>query len=112
MRIAVPLSNGSLCQHFGHCETFAMFDVSPEGDRVLDTTSAVPPPHAPGVLPVWLRDQGVNIVLAGGMGSRAQALFGEAGIKVVTGVASAPAEEVVQAYLSGTLESGVNACDH
>jgi predicted Fe-Mo cluster-binding NifX family protein len=54
----------------------------------------------------------VNLVLAGGMGSRAQALFEEAGIQVVTGVLSIPADEVVQAYLNGTLTTGANACDH
>lgn len=112
MRIVLPLSGGLLCQHFGHCETFAMFDVSAEGGQVLGRTSATPPPHAPGVLPQWLHEQGVNLVLAGGMGSRAQTLFGEAGIRVVTGVPSLPAEEVVQAYLNGTLTTGVNTCDH
>ncbi len=112
MKIALPLSRGVLCQHFGHCEAFEMFDVSAEGGQVLARTSSTPPPHAPGVLPEWLQTQGVNLVLAGGMGSRAQTLFAEAGIRVVTGVPSVPAEEVVQAYLNGTLTTGVNACDH
>jgi predicted Fe-Mo cluster-binding NifX family protein len=112
MRIAVPLSAGLLCQHFGHCETFAIFDVSPSNRQVLGRSSAVPPPHAPGALPQWLQERGVTVVLAGGMGSRAQTLFGSAGIQVVTGVQSAPAEEVVMAYLNGSLTTGVNACDH
>mgnify|MGYP001222457116 CR=1 FL=1 len=112
MKIALPLSGGLLCQHFGHSEAFEIFDVSTEDRQVLDRTSAVPPPHAPGVLPRWLQEQGVDLVLAGGMGSRAQALFGEAGIRVVTGIQSAPAEEIVQAYLNGTLTTGVNVCDH
>ena len=112
MRIALPLSDGRLCQHFGHCETFALFDVSPEGREVLGRISTVPPPHAPGVLPEWLRGQGVDLVLAGGMGARAKAIFCDAGIQVVSGVASAPADEVVQTYLDGTLATGANTCDH
>jgi predicted Fe-Mo cluster-binding NifX family protein len=64
------------------------------------------------VLPRWLQERGVSLVLAGGLGSRAQALFGAAGIQVVTGAPSAAAGEVVQAYLNGTLTTGVNACDH
>jgi predicted Fe-Mo cluster-binding NifX family protein len=110
MKIAMPLSQGVLCQHFGHCEAFEMFDVSAEG-KVLSRTSAVPPPHAPGVLPRWLQNQGLDLVLAGGMRWRAQAFLGEAGIRVVTGVPSAPVEEVAQVYLHGTLTTGVNACD-
>jgi predicted Fe-Mo cluster-binding NifX family protein len=112
MRIAVPLSGGLLCQHFGHCESFAMYDVSPGDRQVLGHSSEIPPAHAPGVLPRWLREQGVNLVLAGGMGSRARALFAEAGIQVVTGVLSELADEVVRAYLNGTLTTGANACDH
>jgi ATP-binding protein involved in chromosome partitioning len=112
MRIAVPLSGGLLCQHFGHCETFAMFDVSPGGRQVYGQTPEVPPAHAPGVLPRWLQERGVTLVLAGGMGSRAQARFGDAGIQVVTGAPSAPAADVVQGYLNGTLTTGINACDH
>jgi ATP-binding protein involved in chromosome partitioning len=112
MRIAVPLSGGLLCQHFGHCETVAVFDVLPENRQVLGQTSETPPAHAPGVLPRWLQERGVSLVLAGGMGSRAQALFEEAGIQVVTGLLSVPADEVVQAYLNGALTTGANACDH
>ena len=26
MKIAIPTANGRLCQHFGHCETFAIRD--------------------------------------------------------------------------------------
>jgi ATP-binding protein involved in chromosome partitioning len=112
VKIAVPLSDGLLCQHFGHCETFALFDVSVEDRQMLGRTSAVPPAHAPGVLPRWLQEQGVNLVLAGGMGSSARTLCGDAGIQVVTGVPSAPADEIVRAYLDGTLTTGVHECDH
>jgi predicted Fe-Mo cluster-binding NifX family protein len=46
------------------------------------------------------------------MSSRAQALLERAGIRAVTGVPGAPAEELVQAYLNGTLTTVPNACDH
>lgn len=26
-KIAIPLENGRLCSHFGHCEQFAIIDV-------------------------------------------------------------------------------------
>jgi predicted Fe-Mo cluster-binding NifX family protein len=59
-----------------------------------------------------LKEKGVNLIIAGGMGSRAQELFAEKGIKVVVGVSSDAPENVVENYLKGVLSSGENICDH
>lgn len=112
MRIAIPLAGRLLCQHFGHCEQFALFDVSPEGCQLRQTIFVTPPEHAPGLLPRWLKEQGVEVVIAGGMGSRAQSLFKESGIRVVTGAPSLFGEEIVRAFLAGILVTGANACEH
>jgi len=112
MRIAIPLAQGRLCLHFGHCEEFAIVDVDSEEKCVSGVHRQVPPPHAPGILPQWLGRQKVNIVIAGGMGSRAQSLFAENGIQVVTGATAGGPEEIVAAYLNGTLQTGANICDH
>lgn len=112
MKIAVPVAQDRLCPHFGHCHHFAMFDVDPVTSTVRGRENLVPPPHEPGVLPRWLHEQQATVILAGGMGARAQQLFAAAGIGVIVG---APAEEpgaVVQAYLEGSLKAGVNLCDH
>jgi predicted Fe-Mo cluster-binding NifX family protein len=112
MVIAVPVANGMLAQHFGHCEEFALFEVEPDGKTVSDKRVLTPPPHEPGVLPRWLHEQGANVIIAGGMGSRAQSLFSENSIKVVVGAPAEDAEQVVRAHLDGSLEPGVNVCDH
>jgi ATP-binding protein involved in chromosome partitioning len=112
MKIAIPLANGLLCQHFGHCEQFAFFDVSPDGHDALEATPVAAPEHAPGLLPRWLQERGVDVVVAGGMGSRAQALFAQAGVRVITGAPSVSAEQAVRDFLAGTLVTGDNACDH
>ncbi|MGE4299563.1 MAG: iron-sulfur cluster carrier protein MrpORP [Desulfovibrionaceae bacterium] len=111
-RIAVPVADGMLCQHFGHCQQFALIDVDPDRKAVTNTTMVTPPPHEPGVLPAWLKEQGAELILAGGMGSRAQSLFTDSGIRVVTGVPAAPPMDVVAAYLGGKLTTGANTCDH
>ncbi len=112
LRFAIPLAEGKLCMHFGHCETFALVDVDPASKAILKTESVVPPPHEPGLLPKWLGERGVTAIIAGGMGSRAQGLFAERGIQVVTGATGGTAEELVKAHLAGTLQTGANACDH
>ena len=111
MKVAVPTMEGKLCPHFGHCAEFAIFEV--EDGKIADVERAEPPPHEPGVLPKWLgEEKKVDAIIAGGMGARAQQLFAEKDIKVIVGAPSATAEEVVEAYLRGTLETGDNVCDH
>ena len=110
MKIAVPCSDGKLSPHFGHCSVFAVADV--ENGVVNAVSEHVPPPHEPGVLPGWLEKLGVEVILAGGMGARAQAIFMEKNIKVITGAPQLPPEEVVSAYLAGSLQTGENLCDH
>jgi len=112
MKIAVPVSNGTLCQHFGHCEQFAILDADPALRQIGRMKLLTPPPHEPGLLPVWLREQGVDVVIAGGMGGRARQIFEQNGVRVVVGAASGAPESLAEAYLEGTLEVGVNACDH
>jgi len=112
MKIAIPLANGRLALHFGHCERFALIDADPAGRRILGRQEVAPPPHAPGLLPPWLHEQGAEVVIAGGMGRRALDLFAQHGIEVILGARDGTPEELVQAYLTGTLETGVNVCDH
>jgi predicted Fe-Mo cluster-binding NifX family protein len=112
MRFAIPLIDGRLCAHFGHCARFALIDADIETKTILSKEEVDAPEHQPGLLPGWLADRGANVVVAGGMGPHAQGLFTEHGIEVVVGVPSREPEPLVQAYLAGTLEAGENICDH
>ncbi len=69
-----------------------------------------PPAHQPGVLPVWLRERGADVVLAGGMGRRAAELMESLGIEVFVGVQASKPRAAVEAYLAGTLQSGGSLC--
>ena len=110
--IALPLAEGKLCMHFGHCQQFAVFSVSPHDKQIIGKQLLTPPAHEPGVLPRWLHEQGVTLVIAGGMGQRAQQLFADNGVTVVTGATADEPEALVTAYLNDVLVTGDNVCDH
>ena len=112
MKIAIPIVDGRMCMHFGHCEQFALLDVDEKGGKVRRKEMLTPPPHEPGVLPRWLHEQGADLIIAGGMGQRAQALFDQSGIKVVVGAPPEDPETLAASYLAGTLQAGPNVCDH
>jgi len=112
MRYAVPVSNGKLAAHFGHCEHFALIDVNEANTEIVHKELVTSPEHQPGLLPPWLAEQGVTAVIAGGMGSRAQMLFTENRIQVVLGALQDDPETAVLDHMKGTLATGDNACDH
>ena len=75
-----------LSYHFGHCPYYIIVEV--EEDRVKDVKS-MPNPfvgyHNPGELPAFMREHGIDTIITGGMGPRAQRYFEDYGIKAVTG---------------------------
>lgn len=112
MKIAIPVANGRLSMHFGHCEKFVLVDVDENTKKIVAEEEAIPPPHEPGVLPRWLAEQKANMIIAGGMGMRAQQLFTQNNIQVIVGAESLSPKELVEKYLSDSLITGENFCDH
>lgn len=112
VKVAVPLAEGRLTTHFGHCASFALVVANKTDGSVVGKEEVVPPPHEPGLLPKWLGEREVQLIIAGGMGSRAQELFAQRGIKVVTGAPCMTPEELVRHYFTGVLKTGDNGCSH
>ena len=112
MRIAIPVTDGKLSLHFGHCEHFAIIDRDSGGTGIISEKLMTPPPHEPGVLPKWLAEMDVELIIAGGMGQRAQQLFVQNGIDVVVGASESEPRKLVLKHLSGQLQCGQNICDH
>ncbi len=108
---AIPTENGRLCAHFGHCEEFTLVEVADDGEPAIKEVCPAPP-HEPGLLPPWLAGKGVGVVIAGGIGARAQQIFAENGVRVLCGAPALEPLELVRRYLEGSLELGENVCDH
>jgi len=107
-RIAIPTDRGVLSEHFGHCREFTFIDV--RDSQIVYKTTMPPPAHEPGSLPLWLKQNGTSVIIAGGMGMRAQQFFMGYGIQVLTGAPSLPPEEIIEQYIAGTLQTGANIC--
>ena len=110
MKIAIPLSDGKFCEHFGGAQAFAFYDVDENERRIGNHLFGAPPSHGRGVFPMWLKQQGATVVLAGGMGPRAVDIFAHQGIEVVLGVQGDDPEVIARSYLAGTLETTGEVC--
>jgi len=104
VRYAIPVNDGKLAQHFGHCEYFALIDTDEATGTIVRKDLVRSPGHE--------AEEGVSAVIAGGMGSRAQALFRENRIKVLVGAMGNDPEQLVLDYMRGKLVTGDNVCDH
>ena len=109
MRIGIATEGGSVCAHFGHSSTYTLVDVDENKNVKMELVES--PGHRPNFLPTWLKEQGVDVVISGGMGPKAMALFASLGIEPVVG-ASGKVEDVVRAFLRSELRTDENACDH
>jgi predicted Fe-Mo cluster-binding NifX family protein len=110
MKFAVPTFNNELTAHFGHCEKFAIIET--DNNTIVKEEFINPPVHHPGAYPRFLAEMGVDVIIAGGMGHKAQTLFSENNIEVCVGVVQGSPKELVQQFLDNTLTTGHNLCDH
>jgi predicted Fe-Mo cluster-binding NifX family protein len=109
MKIAISTDSGFVSAHFGRCPAYTLVEI--QDGRIIQRTEIPNPEHQPGFLPVYLSQKGVNVIIAGGMGPRAQDLFAEKNIQTIIGV-QGKIDEVIEKFLRQELESGQDLCDH
>ncbi len=108
--IAIPMENGVLCAHFGHCQQFAIVEVNE--NNIESVKEITPPEHQPGLYPKWVAEFGTTDVIAGGMGQHAVNLFNEQNINVFVGAPLKGARELVEDFINGNLSLTANYCSH
>ena len=110
MKICIPTSEGRLCGHFGHCDSFTFAEINPETREILSIEERIPEEGISCQSAAWISEQGVSKVLAGGMGGRPLLMFAQNGVEVVAGCPELPIKELLESYLSNELITGENAC--
>jgi predicted Fe-Mo cluster-binding NifX family protein len=108
MRIAVSTDGREVSAHFGRCPQFTIIDM--EEGKVKNREVVDNPGHSPGYIPEFLRERGVECVVAGGMGRRAELLFDQAGIQIIVGVQGS-VEEVIEKLEKGEPIGGKSLCE-
>ncbi len=108
MKVTISTDNNQAALHFGRCPEFTIVEI--ENNQLIKKETIENPGHHPGYLPEYFKNMGIDCIVCGGMGQRAQLLFDEAGIKTITGI-SGSIDEVVNNLIAGSLESGANICE-
>ena len=109
MRIAVTYENGNIFQHFGHTETFKVYEVENGEIKFSQVIGSNGVGH--GALAGLLSGEGIDVLICGGIGGGAQIALAEAGVELCSG-AQGDADAAVEAYLKGELVSAGATCHH
>lgn len=107
MKAAISSDNNYVSAHFGRCPYFTVIEII--DGKIAEQWKLDNPGHSPGLIPEFLHKEGINYIIAGGMGNRAQMFFEEYGIKTILGV-SGPIENVIKQLEEGTLVGGESLC--
>jgi predicted Fe-Mo cluster-binding NifX family protein len=109
-KLAMPLDQGKLAEHFGHSRLFHFFEI--EDNKIVNSYAKEPPPHQEGVIPRWLAEEKASDLLVGGIGPKAVEILYAHGINVYVGVGVDDANNLALDFINGDLKFGQNYCHH
>lgn len=110
-KIAIPINEDEMLEsHFGQARLFAVYQV--ENDTITVKEILTPPPHAPGILPKWINENGATVLLASSMGERAKKILDYFNVEVFLGTPVLAADKLIEKFLAGKLEFDPQLCDH
>jgi predicted Fe-Mo cluster-binding NifX family protein len=113
MKIAIPVTNDNQIEdHFGHCEFYNIYTISEKND-IIDTQSLESEQGCgcKSNIASVLKEQGVTIMLAGGIGGGAINVLNDAGIKVIRGCSGNP-ETIINQFNLGLIKDSGLSCQH
>lgn len=111
MKIAMPNNEDVINQHYGKSKSFKIVTI--ENNKVTETKelSAETLQHNHGGLATLLKEEGVNLIITGGIGQGALDSLKEAKFEVIRGV-SGKIEDIINSYLNGELKDKNVVCNH
>jgi predicted Fe-Mo cluster-binding NifX family protein len=110
MKIAVTYENGEIFQHFGHTEQFKIYKI--EDGKVVSSEVVSTMGSGHGALAGFLKEQGVDTLICGGIGGGAKIALEEAGITLYGGVCG-NADQSIEELLENKLNYNADTtCSH
>lgn len=109
MRLAVATENNLVAQHFGRCQQYTLVDI--EESKIVAKKILKNPGHAPGAIPKFLNEHSCDLIIAGGMGKRAQQYFQQFDIDWIIGV-QGKVEAIIKDFMNNNLKVGESTCGH
>ena len=107
MKLAISTDSEMVSEHFGRCPEFTIVEI--KDDKGVKKEIIPNPGHTTGFIPKFLHGKGVDCIVAGGMGWRAEGFFKEFGIETIVDV-SGEVDDVIEKFIKGDLKGGESMC--
>ncbi len=110
MKVAIPTKGNAVDDHFGHCESFTIFNID-ENKKVIGS-EILPSLQGCGCksnIASVLREKGVSVMLAGNMGNGALNVLTNHGIEVYRGN-NGNVEKLIVGFLQGNIKDSGFGC--
>lgn len=111
MKIALPNVDNMVNPHFGTSKSFVIVTVEDKAIKNTTEISTAELAHQHESLANLLVENGVSVVITGGIGGGAIVGLENCGLKVIKG-AVGEYKAVVEKYIEGTLENKNEVCNH
>ncbi len=108
--VAIPVDKGVLSAHFGHADIFSVFHIA--NGIIVKNEDIKPPAHEPGIIPKWLQEVGVTVVIAGGIGQGAINMLSQYNIVVLASAPTISSEQIIKKYVNKELTIAGGTCNH
>lgn len=108
MKIAISTDSEKVSEHFGRCPEFTIVEI--KDNKIKNKKIIENPGHMTGFLPKFFKEKNINCVIAGGAGFRAQELFKQFGIKLITGI-QGNIDNVIKEFIKKELKQGEDLCN-
>ena len=110
MRIAVAYDNGQIFQHFGHTESFKVYDFQ---NGILESASIISASGSGhGALAGFLKQNQVDTLICGGIGAGAKQALEAAGIRLYAGVTGSANQAVADLLTNRLNYNPDEECEH
>jgi predicted DNA-binding protein (UPF0251 family)/predicted Fe-Mo cluster-binding NifX family protein len=111
MIVAVPYLDGNVNAHFGSTQAFLVAQTAEGKVEQTSLFEVQGMQHNHSGIAGFLKEQGVTVILAGGMGGPMQQALKQVGFNLYCGV-SGPALEAIEAFLRGDIVQSESTCGH
>jgi predicted Fe-Mo cluster-binding NifX family protein len=111
MIVAVPYLQGNINAHFGSTRAFMVAETADGKVSKAVVYEIQGMQHNHAGIAGFLKEQGVNVIIAGGMGPPMQQALKMQGFDLYCGV-QGPAVAAVEAFLRGEIEQSESTCGH
>lgn len=109
-RIAIPCMGKNVCQHFGRAQIFEVLEIIDGHIVKTEVISIDNSKYQHKGIVLLLKNQHIDTVICDWIGAPAIQELKNAGLEVLQGVRG-NIQEIVQAYIDGTLIASTEICD-